>query len=115
MITRPRHRPRDSHRICADILSVARKGARKTHILYDANLSYGMLNRYLERLTKAGLLVINCSDTYITTEKGFIYLKEYKGLVRCGEEYRVRNCDLYSRFLGKNQEFVQLSEQPLIL
>lgn len=47
---------RYSIEIGASILQVAREGAKKTRIMYNANLSYGQLNRYLQLLTTSGLL-----------------------------------------------------------
>ncbi len=42
--------------ICADILTVARAGAKKTHIVYRANLNFKLVRKYLRRLIENGLL-----------------------------------------------------------
>ena len=42
--------------ICADILRVAKKGAKKTQIVYKANLNFKIVKKYLKRLLENGLL-----------------------------------------------------------
>ena len=50
-------RNRSDIEICADILRVLTTGpVPKTHVMYRANLSYGMLNAYLDLLTSADLI-----------------------------------------------------------
>ena len=58
--------------ICADILNVAQSGARKTQIVYQANLNFRTVNPYLDRLVKNGFLDVK-KDTkvlYETIDKG---------------------------------------------
>ena len=62
--------------IIADIISGAEKGAKKTRIMYFANLSYRLLKKYLEHTVKVGF-VRESSDGYETTEKGRIFLERY--------------------------------------
>ena len=66
--------------ICAEILNVAKSGARKTHIVYQANLNFKIVKRYLERLTNGGMLNSEESRFY-TTEKGVDFLDNYKALI----------------------------------
>ena len=67
---------RDRASIAADILSVASKGARKTRIMYKANLSYDQLVEYLKLLVDMGLLEERILENernpkvYVTTQKG---------------------------------------------
>jgi len=62
--------------IIADIISAAEKGAKKTKIMYFANLSYRLLQRYLEDSVKVGF--IRESDKgYESTEKGRIFLEKF--------------------------------------
>ena len=42
--------------IIADVLEVAKGGARKTQIMYGANLSYRLLTRYLKEVMDTGLV-----------------------------------------------------------
>jgi predicted transcriptional regulator len=42
--------------IIADILQVVSQNAKKTQIMYQANLSYRVLQRYLRNITEASLI-----------------------------------------------------------
>jgi predicted transcriptional regulator len=72
-----------SHRtalqILADILSVARGGARKTRIMYQANLSFRLLNRYLGYAMEIELISASRSGDgrYALTLKGHEFLEKY--------------------------------------
>ena len=69
-------RYRDRLQIVTDMLSVVRdnNGARKTRIMYLANLSWKLLNQYLNDLMEAGLLSFGGSDCYVLTPKGRQFL-----------------------------------------
>ena len=70
-------RKRSSLEIISEILCIARKGARKTHIVYDANLNFKILEKYLKNLKHKGLLTCPEDTNLIkTTEKGEKYLKK---------------------------------------
>ena len=43
--------------ISAAILQVARNGAKKSHIVYKANLNYNIGKKYLDRLMNSELIV----------------------------------------------------------
>jgi len=70
--------------IIKDILEVIRnKNGRikPTHILYKSNLSYGMMEEYLDELIKKEFVKVNQiqkNKTYSITEKGNNYLSQYK-------------------------------------
>jgi len=49
-------------------------GAKKTRIMYIANLSWELLNRYLNDLIEAGLLSYGSSGCYVLTPKGKLFL-----------------------------------------
>jgi len=70
--------------ISAEILRIARTGARKTKVVYGANLNFKLLNEYLDRLEKAGLIRRENGEPCIikTTEKGRKYLQQFQEL-RC--------------------------------
>ncbi len=68
--------------ICADILQVAKAGAKKTQIVYQANLNFKIVKKYLSRLIDTGML----SDAqenrlYTTTNRGNTFLEQYAELV----------------------------------
>lgn len=66
--------------IVHDILAVAEAGARRTHILYRANLSFARLDSYLDQLLTDGLLSEGVDRVYTTTEKGERFLRAYDTL-----------------------------------
>ena len=73
---------RTSMEITAEILRLARKGARKTRVVYGANINFKILDKYLERLIKTGLLAKQSYERGIlkTSEKGEEFLKKYTSL-----------------------------------
>ena len=63
--------------IIADILSVAGEEAKKTHIVYSANLNFARVGEYLQYLVDKGLIE-NRSREYKTTERGEEFLRTYR-------------------------------------
>ena len=63
--------------ICADILRVARSGAKKTHLVYKANLNFDIVKKYLSRLSEQSLISSE-NGLYITTEEGVKFLDKYQ-------------------------------------
>jgi len=57
----------------ADILTVAQGGARKTAIVYKANLNFKIVKRYLARLLQEGRLK-QAGKFYHTTPQGLDFL-----------------------------------------
>jgi len=68
---------RNSLDIVSDILSVALIKARKTKIMYQANLSYVQLQKYLRDLLEKNLLDHDGESFYLATKKGLQFLKLY--------------------------------------
>lgn len=57
--------------ITMEILRLVRRGERKTRIMYGANLSYGMLTRYLDFLLERGFIEEDpATQAYRVTPKG---------------------------------------------
>jgi predicted transcriptional regulator len=77
---------RSNLEIVAEILRIARKGAKKTRIVYGANLNFKMLDEYLEKLGKAGLIANGEGNGGLirTTDKGVEYLQQFHGLQEFG-------------------------------
>jgi predicted transcriptional regulator len=77
---------RSSVDVIADILYIARSGARKTRIVYGANINFKLLNNYLKRLERGGLITVDPEDNTMvkTTEKGMEYLRRYDNLRKIG-------------------------------
>jgi predicted transcriptional regulator len=72
--------------IIADILDASRGGAKRTHLMYQCNLSFRQLKNYSHFLLKTGFLRIvtkekeSVSGAYEVTEKGKKFLQAYRGL-----------------------------------
>jgi len=67
--------------IIADILEKAKYGARKTNIVYGANLNFNQFKKYGRDLVDKGLLknsTLNGYTLYKTTESGLEVLKNFK-------------------------------------
>ncbi len=67
---------RSSFDIIAEILNVAKNGAKKTRIMYSCGLSYRFVQKYLDLLLDTGLLSLGTS--YQTTDKGMGFLQKYQ-------------------------------------
>jgi len=68
--------------ICADILQVARAGAKKTHIVYQANLNFKIVKGYLQRLIANGMLEPSPEGRlFMTTSVGVDFIEQYRALV----------------------------------
>jgi len=65
--------------IIADVLGVVSGGAKKTKIMYQANLSYKLLIHYLKDVIDMGLMKMENANIYELTEKGSDFLREFKG------------------------------------
>ena len=68
---------RDSVDIVAAILEAANSGARKTHIMMHANLSFSLLEKYLRVAGCAGFVRFE-GGRYLLTELGREFLREYR-------------------------------------
>lgn len=67
--------------IIADILYITKRkcGAKKTQIMYGANLSYTVLTKYLHEILEACLIRFEKDKRYyILTDKGQKFLEEYR-------------------------------------
>jgi len=65
--------------IIADILHVASQNAKKTQIMYQANLSYKLLTKYLTEVSNASLVDFEDEKRcYVLTAKGREFLEAYK-------------------------------------
>ena len=77
--------------ILADILEAAEVGAKKTHLVYRANLNNKVLKRYLRKLFEYGFIHIE-GRFYVTTMKGVEFLYNYRQLL-----VPLRKIDLHAR------------------
>jgi len=79
-----RFKNRNRMEIVANLLTIAKTGALKTHLMYRANLSYMMVTDYLKFLQGAELIkeTFDPSGTKVfqTTSRGLRYLQVYDSL-----------------------------------
>jgi predicted transcriptional regulator len=85
-----RRRPyRNRMEIAASILEIAKYGSRKTRIMYLGNLSFDLLQKYLEMLVNLGLLQTRnekgTERIYVATEKGRQFLEDFSELQKYSE------------------------------
>ena len=76
---------RSNIEIIAEMLKVGENGAGKTKIMYNANLSYTQIQKYLGYLMGQGFIdkiqVGNPSVTYRVTENGLRLLKNINSVI----------------------------------
>lgn len=84
--------------IIADILSVASKDAKKTQIMYQANLSYKVLQKYLSEVVGSSLVHFEGGRSlYQLTDKGRRFLEAYEEYSRYYRHVEKRLNDVESR------------------
>ena len=73
---------RDLIGIYADILRAIGPGARKSHIVYEANLNFNICRRYLGELLEMGLIEVKTDSppTWVITEGGREFLEKHGDL-----------------------------------
>ena len=78
---------RDKLQVIHDILKAIQEKNGKikpTHILYKANLSYQMMEEYLNELISKNFIIENKTKkgkTYSLAQRGFDYLNKYKLII----------------------------------
>ena len=82
-----RRQYRNRTQIAANILEIAREGSRKTRIMYLGNLSFDLLEKYLDLLENHGLIEMRKGGdrTYVATEKGRRFLEDFYELQKYSE------------------------------
>ena len=78
--------------IIADVLYVVNDndGARKTRIMYQANLSYKLLTQYLNDVVEGGLVTFATNDCYMLTQKGKKFLTKFGEYCKSREKVEVQ-------------------------
>jgi predicted transcriptional regulator len=87
---------RDRLSIVADILEVTAGGASKTHIMFAANLSFKLLEKYLRIVINAGF-VQSGNGKYLITLRGRSYLDAYRLL--------------YKRYINTQSQLIALDSE----
>lgn len=62
--------------IVAAVLEASKRGVNKTNIMYRANLSFSLLEKYLNAVLRAGFVRVEGSS-YFLTERGREFLERY--------------------------------------
>ncbi|TLX95312.1 MAG: transcriptional regulator [Thaumarchaeota archaeon] len=87
--------------IAAQILALCREGARRTQVLYRANLSFQQLNKYTELLEARGLLRFDGgSRQYRITQLGVAFLVEYGELENASRTLSAKRTVLLQALAG---------------
>jgi predicted transcriptional regulator len=95
---------RDRLAIIADILEAASKNAKKTQIMYQANLSYNVLQKYLSEITSSSLIHYSAEQQcYRLTERGQNFMELYK-------QYNKNNQNIQKRLVHLNNSRKTLEE-----
>lgn len=87
LVARSKRQYRSRIQIAANILEIAKEGSRKTRIMYLCNLSFDLLQKYLDLLEDFGLIELkNDSErTYVATEEGRGFLEDFHELQKHSE------------------------------
>ena len=81
--------------IIADILEVVSQEPRKTQIMYQANLSYKVLQKYLKDVSNASLIDFECEkQCYKLTSKGSKFLEAYRKYSRRSRQLEKRQNEI---------------------
>ena len=84
--------------IIAAILQVVSQNAKKTQIMYQANLSYKVLQRYLRSITAASLVDFEAAEQwYVLTPKGKDFLEAYRDYVKTHKSIEKRLNDVNNK------------------
>ena len=70
---------RDFLDIVASVLEAAGEGTNKTRIMFQANLSFKLLEKYLKLTRSSGLLNVN-NSTYELTPNGRVFVNKYRSI-----------------------------------
>ena len=107
-------------RLIEEILIEALDGATKTRIVYNANLNFKVLHKYMRLLLSSGLIVevsnSNGKKVYKTTEKGRAFLEHLASLNKLLENFENTyskdpsyHCPVFLLHRGKSTLKSQLS------
>jgi predicted transcriptional regulator len=91
--------------ILAETLKAVKTGARKTRIMYQANLSFRLLKKYLDYALQAGLIVppSESNGVYSVSDRGHDFLERY-------DRYMLRNTQVKDQLRAMARERAMLEE-----
>ena len=89
---------RDKFDIIADILKITKKNPKKTQIMYQANLSYKVLQKYLGNIIKSAMITFQDDNhCYTLTAKGQTFLDTYHDYTQSNNAVKKQLNDLLIR------------------
>jgi len=89
---------RDKFDIIADILNITKRNPKKTQIMYQANLSYKVLKKYLAEIMTSSLISYKHKENcYSLTSKGQRFLVLYKEYSKANNLLRKRAKDALAK------------------
>lgn len=95
--------------IIADILKVVSQNPKKTHIMYQANLSYKVLKKYLRKMNEASLINFVCEkQCYALTVKGRDFLDAYNEYSRHSKKLEKRLSEINSKKKVLEEDFLNI-------
>jgi predicted transcriptional regulator len=84
--------------IVADILQVVSRNAKKTQIMFQANLSYKVMQKYLAEITEASLIgFMDERRCFVLTDKGSDFLDAYQEYSRTNRHVNERLDDVRAK------------------
>ena len=104
---------RDKLDIVADILKVAIGNPRKTEIMYQANLSFRLLQKYLAEISNALLISFNDeTKSYALTSKGEMFLEAYNQYSKSNKHAEKIIDEVNSKRAALEKLFTQNMQMP---
>jgi predicted transcriptional regulator len=93
--------------IMAKILQIASGNAKKTQIMYQANLNHKVLQKYLAEMIQASLLKFEKTiECYVPTENGRAFLNVYNEYSQCNSAMKKWASDM----MQKKAELEKISQ-----
>lgn len=83
------------------LLGIAEQGVRKTRLMYEGNLSFELLQKYIQLLMKANMMERMHERNkliYKTTSKGLQFLKDYNDLQKYTAALESKKSELEKSF-----------------
>jgi len=81
-----RRKNRTRLEIAVSMLEIAKQGVKKTQLMYLGNLSFELLQKYLNSLMNSGLIEAQQQGgnqcTYKTTQRGLQFIRDYQDLLK---------------------------------
>jgi predicted transcriptional regulator len=95
--------------ILAEMLKTVKNGARKTRIMYQTNLSFSLLKRYLDYALETDLISMSSENNgyYFATAKGHEFLEKY-------DKYLLRNKQFENQVQAIARERAHLEENYVV-